>query len=325
MQRIMKDINDLKIRNKKKELKIGVISGGISSEREISLKTGTEIFNALNESGYDASFIDFKCDNFEEIKKIDVAFLALHGRFGEDGTIQGLLELLKIPYTGSGVLSSSISMDKIYSKKIFEFEKIPTAPFIDVISEKKCDLKKIISEACARIGFPVIVKPSREGSTIGIKIIESPKDLEDGLNFALQYDSRVLIEKFIKGRLLTVSMIGAKPIALPMIEIKSKNDFYDYEAKYNSSATEYITPAPVVESMYEYINKISLKCHDVLCCSGISRVDLILGQDNIPYVLELNTMPGMTKTSLVPKAAAAAGLSFNALIEIILDNHSLKA
>ncbi len=325
MEKIMQELNGLEIRKKKKDVKIGVISGGISSEREISLKTGTEIFNALVESGYRARFIDFQCDNFEEIKEIDVAFLALHGRFGEDGTTQGLLELLKIPYTGSGVLSSSLSMDKIYSKKIFEFEKIPTAPFIEVLSDKKIDLRKIMEETSKRIGFPVIVKPSREGSTIGIKVIEGPEELENGLDYALKYDSRVLIEKFIKGRLLTVSMIGNRPTVLPMIEIKPKNDFYDYEAKYNSSTTQYITPVPLEKSMLEYINKISLKCHDVLCCSGISRVDLILGQDGVPYVLELNTMPGMTKTSLVPKAAEAAGLCFGALIEIILDSYSLKA
>jgi D-alanine-D-alanine ligase len=325
MKNRIKDLDSLQVRKKKKDLKIGVVSGGISSEREISLKTGTEIFKALTESGYNARFIDFKCDDFEEIKNSDVAFLALHGRFGEDGTIQGLLELLKIPYTGSGVLSSSLSMDKIYSKKIFEFEKIPTAPFIEVLSEKKVIIKKLIDETASRIGFPVIVKPSREGSTIGIKVIDTPEKLKDGLDFALQYDSRVLIEKFIKGRLITVSIIGDDPVALPMIEIRAKNDFYDYEAKYNSSTTQYLTPAPVDEQMRKYINEISLKCHDVLCCSGISRVDMILGQDNIPYVLELNTMPGMTKTSLVPKAAAAAGLSFNGLIEIILDTYSLKA
>jgi D-alanine-D-alanine ligase len=325
MEKIMKELNGLEIRKKKKDVRIGVLSGGISSEREISLKTGTEIFHALVESGYRTRFIDFQCENFEEIKEIDVAFLALHGRFGEDGTIQGLLELLKIPYTGSGVLSSSLSMDKIYSKKIFEFEKIPTAPFIEVISDKKIDLKKIMDETFKRIGFPVIVKPSREGSTIGIKVIDDPEELENGLEYALKYDSRVLIEKFIKGRLLTVSMIGNRPIVLPMIEIKPKNGFYDYEAKYNSTATQYISPVPIDKSMFEYINKIALKCHEVLCCSGISRVDLILGQDDVPYVLELNTMPGMTKTSLVPKAAEAAGLCFSDLIEIILDTYSLKA
>jgi D-alanine-D-alanine ligase len=325
MEKIMKELNGLEIRKKKKDVRIGVLSGGISSEREISLKTGTEIFHALVESGYRTRFIDFQCENFEEIKEIDVAFLALHGRFGEDGTIQGLLELLKIPYTGSGVLSSSLSMDKIYSKKIFEFEKIPTAPFIEVISDKKIDLKKIMDETFKRIGFPVIVKPSREGSTIGIKVIDDPEELENGLDYALKYDSRVLIEKFIKGRLLTVSMIGNRPIVLPMIEIKPKNGFYDYEAKYNSTATQYISPVPIDKSMFEYINKIALKCHEVLCCSGISRVDLILGQDDVPYVLELNTMPGMTKTSLVPKAAEAAGLCFSDLIEIILDTYSLKA
>ncbi|MCL5772109.1 MAG: D-alanine--D-alanine ligase [Actinobacteria bacterium] len=303
---------------------IGVICGGISSEREISLKTGEGIYNALINNGYNAKYIDFKGDNISVFNEIDIAFLALHGKYGEDGSVQGILELFKIPYTGSGILASSLAIDKIFSKKIFVFEKIPTPEYIELSSISNLDINKIKNEVNKVTGYPLVVKPSREGSTIGITIVDSENELETAINFAKIYDSRILIEKFIFGRLLTVSIVGDKPIALPVIEIKPKSGFYDFKSKYTVGLTEYIVPASLDNETELKVKELSLKAHNSLGCYGISRVDLILDENKVPYVLEINTMPGMTETSLVPKAAAAAGINFEKLVEIILNYSSLK-
>ncbi len=324
MEETLNYFSELKIREKKKFLKVGVIAGGISSEREISLKTGMEIYKSLLNSGYRAFFIDLKDDFCKKLEAIDLAFLALHGKYGEDGTVQGLLELLKIPYTGSGVLASALAMDKIFSKKIFIHNHIPTPGYIKVNSSDGADLSGIISRVKNKFSFPVIVKPNKEGSTIGVSIIENGAQLADGIKMALNYDSKVLIEKFIEGKQLTVSVIGRDPVALPIIEIKPKSGFYDYKSKYTKGLTEYVVPAHIERDICEYVTDLALKSHKSLHCSGVSRVDLILGNDNTAYILEVNTMPGMTNTSLVPKAAEAAGISFDLLIEIILNFADLK-
>ena len=320
MKETLNYFSKLKIRDKKTFLKVGVIAGGISSEREISLKTGMEIYKSLLNSGYRAFFIDLKDDFCKKLETIDVAFLALHGKYGEDGTVQGLLELLKIPYTGSGVLASALAMDKAFSKKVFIHNHIPTPDYIEVNSSDGADLSGIISKVKNKFSFPVIVKPNKEGSTIGVSIIENGAQLADGMKMALNYDSKILIEKFIKGKQLTVSIIGGDPaVALPIIEIKPKSGFYDYKSKYTKGLTEYVVPAHIERDTCKYVTDLALKSHKSLHCSGISRVDLILGNDNTAYILEVNTMPGMTNTSLVPKAAEAAGISFDLLIEIILN------
>ncbi len=349
--KIKENFIDFPLREKKQEIKIGVIAGGVSSEREVSLSTGRGIYNALLNLGYNACLIDFTGDILSLIDRINVAFIALHGKFGEDGTIQGFLELLKIPYTGSGVLSSALAMDKVFSKKIFKYENISTPDFItlnkiDILkksnfNDKKflgLDAFKINSLVNEKIGYPIIVKPNRGGSSIGVTIIESenPDLLKEAVIEAFEYDNIVIIEKFIRGRLLTVSIIGQKPIALPIIEIKPKSGFYDYKSKYTPGLTEYIVPAKIEEELADLISKTAIKCHQILDCSSLSRVDLVLSDSsnsmglykdksqNLINILEVNTIPGMTPTSLVPKAAAACGINFDTLVEIILNSASLK-
>jgi D-alanine-D-alanine ligase len=340
----------------KDSLKIGVIAGGISSEREVSLSTGKGIHEALLSLGYRAEFIDFTGDMKVMLKKIDIAFLALHGKYGEDGTMQGFLELLKVPYTGSGVLASAIAMDKIFSKKIFEFENIPTPPYLvfDLGNMEQMDeitpkitkniapkitpkitekiapkiTKKIVditaSKIAGSIGYPLIVKPGRGGSSIGVTIVQSPEGLNQALMDASMHDGRVLIEKFIPGKQLTVSIIGIQPQALPIIEIRPKGGFYDYRSKYTPGFTEYIVPAPIEKDLAEQVSSFAVRCHKALDCSAISRVDFIHGNDGSINILEVNTIPGMTPTSLVPKAAGVCGISYELLTEIILNCASLK-
>ena len=324
MGEIFEKTMDFPFRKKKKDIAIGVIAGGISSEREVSLSTGKGIFDALTALDYRAKFIDFNGDVSAISNDMDIAYIALHGKYGEDGTVQGLLELLKIPYTGSGVLASAIAMDKYFSKKIFEFEKIPTPPFFTLEIAKMHGIKEIDSLARSITGYPLIAKPNRGGSTIGVTIVESAEDIQKALEEAFINDTRVLMEKFIIGKLLTVSIIGKNPVALPVIEIRPKSGFYDYTSKYTSGMTEYIVPAPIGEDIAKKISDISVKCHSVLGCSSISRVDLILSDSNEINILEVNTIPGMTPTSLVPKAAAAVGIDFASLVEIILNCASLK-
>ena len=324
MSDISNRFNNIRIREKKKSLKIGVISGGISSEREISLLTGKNIYRSLLESGYNALFIDLKDDFYSKLKEINLAFLAIHGRYGEDGTVQGLLELMKVPYTGPGVLASAIAINKIMSKKILIYENIPTPEYIGLNSASGEDLKKMVSVIEKKFDYPIVVKPNSEGSTIGVNIVQKKDQLKHAVEEAVKYDNKILVEEYIKGRELTVSIIGREPVALPIIEIKPKSGFYDYKSKYTKNMTRYIVPAELDKKVANRVSEMALKCHRVLECSGISRVDFILDDTGNAYVFELNTMPGMTATSLVPKAAKAAGIDFALLVEIILDSASLK-
>ncbi|OFW55088.1 MAG: hypothetical protein A2163_10590 [Actinobacteria bacterium RBG_13_35_12] len=324
MSDILEKFQNLQVRKKKKSLKIGVIAGGISSEREISLLTGKNIYQSLLKSGYDTVFIDFKNNFYNKLRKINLAFLALHGRYGEDGTVQGLLELMKIPYTGSGVLGSAIAINKILSKKIMKCENILTPEYITLDFNDRQGMVETMSLINKMLSYPVIVKPNSEGSTIGVNIATSDGQLEHAVKDALKYDNKILIEKYFSGRELTVSIIGNVPVALPIIEIKPKSGFYNYKAKYTRNMTEYIVPAKLNKEISGHISEVAVKCHRVLECSGISRVDFILDSCENAYVLELNTMPGMTVTSLVPKAAEAAGINFDLLVEIILDLANLK-
>ncbi len=324
MSDLLKKFQDLEIRKKKKLLRIGVIAGGISSEREISLLTGENIYRSLLKSGYNTTFIDLKNDFYNDLKKINLAFLALHGRYGEDGTVQGLMEVMKIPYTGSGVLSSAIAINKILTKKILDYENILTPQYITLDIDGKNNPANTGLFIGEKLSYPVIVKPNNEGSTIGVNIVGSDEQLEYAIEDASKYDKKILIEKYINGRELTVSVIGKDPVALPIIEIKPRSGFYDYKAKYTKGMTEYIVPAELPDELSCHISETAVKCHKVLECSGISRSDFILDSKNNAYFFELNTMPGMTATSLVPKAAGAAGIDFDLLVEIILDSASLK-
>lgn len=324
MSDLLKKFQDLEIRKKKKLLRIGVIAGGISSEREISLLTGENIYRSLLKSGYNTTFIDLKNDFYNDLKKINLAFLALHGRYGEDGTVQGLMEVMKIPYTGSGVLSSAIAINKILTKKILDYENILTPQYITLDIDGKNNPANTGLFIGEKLSYPVIVKPNNEGSTIGVNIVGSDEQLEYAIEDASKYDKKILIERYINGRELTVSVIGKDPVALPIIEIKPRSGFYDYKAKYTKGMTEYIVPAELPDELSCHISETAVKCHKVLECSGISRSDFILDSKNNAYFFELNTMPGMTATSLVPKAAGAAGIDFDLLVEIILDSASLK-
>jgi D-alanine-D-alanine ligase len=303
-----------------KKKRVAVMMGGLSREREISLKTGKAIQKALTEKGYTVIPIDVGNDIAEKLvkEKIDCAFLALHGRFGEDGTIQGMLELMRIPYTGSGVLASALAMHKIMSKKFFLCEKVPT-PRFEVFHREEItkDLPKKNS-----LPLPVVVKPAREGSTIGISIVQKDEELGPALKKAGEYDEEILVEEFMKGREITVGIL--ENIPLPIIEIVPKSGFYDYYSKYTKGETQYILPARIPRETYLYAQEISLKAFQILDCSGVARVDLMTDENENPYVIDVNTMPGMTETSLLPKAASYAGIPFGDLVERILLGASLK-
>ena len=303
-----------------KKKKVAVMMGGLSREREISLKTGKAISKALIEKGYTVTAIDVREDLPEKLvkEKIECAFLALHGRFGEDGTIQGMLELMKIPYTGSGVLASALAMHKIMSKKFFLYESIPTPRFeVFQREEIKKDLPKKIS-----LPLPVIVKPAREGSTIGVSIVQKEEELGPALKEAGEYDEEILVEEFMKGKEITVGIL--EDIPLPIIEIVPKSGFYDYHSKYTKGETQYILPARISREKYLYAQEISLKAFQTLGCSGVARVDLMTDEHENPFVIDVNTMPGMTETSLLPKAASYAGIPFEDLVERILLGASFK-
>jgi D-alanine-D-alanine ligase len=303
-----------------KKKKIGVMMGGLSREREISLKTGKAILKALIEKGYNASAMDVGQDIAETLakEKIEIAFIALHGRFGEDGTIQGMLELMRIPYTGSGVLASALALHKIMAKKFFLCENIPTPPY-EVFLREEIDKN---SPRTTSLPLPLVVKPAREGSTIGVSIVRSEEELVPALKGAGRYDEEILVEEFMKGKEITVGIL--EDIPLPVIEIVPKSGFYDYHAKYTKGETQYIIPARIRREKYLYAQEISLKAFQVLGCSGCARVDLMTDEDENPFVIDVNTMPGMTETSLLPKAAGYAGISFEELVERILLGASLK-
>src|SRR3989338_5079824 len=290
---------------------IGVLMGGCSSEREISLKSGKAVSQALKNCGCKVIDLDITVSDPEEIfalikqAHLDIAFIALHGRLGEDGTIQTILEEADIPYTGSAASASRNAFDKIQSHRIFEEQNLSIADFcvLNYLDEKK---EAYVEQSLH--SWPVVVKPSCEGSSIGITLVNKKEELTPALLKAFEYGHEVLVERFIKGRELTVGIIGDEP--LPIVEIKPKKIFFDFEAKYQSHTTEYLVPAPLEIKLTRQIQELGLKAHQALGCRDLSRVDIIWGQDNHPYILEVNTIPGFTSTSLLPKAAKQAGLEF---------------
>ncbi|MDH7500258.1 MAG: D-alanine--D-alanine ligase [candidate division NC10 bacterium] len=294
--------------------RIGVLMGGSSAEREVSLRSGRAVEQALRAQGLRVEGIDVGPDIAEVLKSkgVEVAFIALHGRGGEDGTIQGLLELLGIPYTGSGVLASALAMNKLYSKRLFAFHGLLTPPYL---VWSKGDGRPPSSSL--RFGFPAVIKPLEEGSTIGVSIVSEEGELEVACEKAFRYGPTVLIEKYIAGKELTVGILGEE--ALPPIEIVPRSGFYDYSAKYTSGMTEYLVPAPLPADLLRRIQEVGMMAHQALGCAGFSRVDLRLDEQGSPFVLEVNTVPGMTETSLLPKAAAAAGYDFPSLTRRILE------
>ncbi|MBP1763082.1 MAG: D-alanine--D-alanine ligase [Firmicutes bacterium] len=300
--------------------RIGVLMGGPSAEREVSLNTGRAILQGLQEKGYQAVGIDLDPPRFfEQMKEagIDIVFNAIHGIFGEDGRIQGALELLGIPYTGSGVLASAMAMDKGISKRLFVSAGVPTPK--SQIYEKTAFREGLAGEVAAEFGVPVVVKPVAQGSSIGVFIVDKAADLAAAMQDAWTYSDQILIEEFIKGRELTVAVLADETVrTLPIIEIVPCSGRYDYHSKYTKGATEYIVPASLGEAAALAAQQAAIGACRVLGCRGVARVDIILDQQERPYVLEVNTIPGMTATSLVPKAAAAVGISFPDLCEQIL-------
>ncbi len=305
-------------RNDLKKRTIAVLMGGLSAERNISFKTGRAVLKSLLESGYDAVAVDVGHDLPRQLlaAETELAFICLHGRYGEDGTVQGLLEMMKIPYSGSGVMSSSMAMDKVITKQILLYHEISTPGF--VVYRAGDDWAAVL-ERCRH--FPLVVKPAREGSTIGVSIVHDIIALEAGLTEALRHDDLILIEDFIQGAEVTVSVLNGEP--LPIIEIVPKSGFYDYESKYTPGQTEYLLPAPLDAVIYNRLQEVSVAACRALSCRGAARVDFMVREREF-FCLEVNTIPGMTETSLLPKAAAEAGVCFNELVIQILEDAGLN-
>jgi D-alanine-D-alanine ligase len=333
-------------------LKILVLMGGTSVERDVSLASGEAIVKALKEAGHQVLALDtaegqkLLSDNGKylpggvkerppdvteletkskqlaleaihsfDFTEVDVVFLALHGGQGEDGTIQALLDLTGKPYTGSGVLASALSMDKAMSKKIFEREGIPTPEWFLIDNPDLSDVSPIVDRIKSSLGFPCVVKPNNQGSTVGLTVVNEKGDLKEALECAQEYSANILVERFIPGRELTVGVLGDTP--LPVVEIIPEHGIYDYECKYTHGKSNYVSPAEIPEDKTKEIQAIGLKAFKTLGCEGYARVDFRYGEDGRFYCLEVNTLPGMTSLSLVPMAAKALGIDFPGLVDRI--------
>lgn len=295
--------------------RVAVLMGGCSAEREVSLKSGQAVLDSLLRSGVDAIGIDFKGDiqSIIQVLPLDRVFLALHGRGGEDGTIQGVLEALEVPYTGSGVMGSAIAMDKTRTKYLWQGMNLPTPKFSYVESKDSALLTQLVS----LIGFPLAVKPSREGSSIGVFKVNNQTQLESAVDAALKMDEQVLLEQWIEGSEFTISLLNGS--AMPVIGLKTDHTFYDYEAKYESDNTQYLLPSGLNKSDEESLGHLSERAFHALGCSGWGRVDVMRDARGQFWLLEVNTIPGMTSHSLVPMAAKAQGMSFDELVLSILE------
>lgn len=302
--------------------KTAILCGGHSNEREVSLASAANVQQTLMDAGYPVLLIDTASRDFMQTLKEeqpDVAFIALHGRGGEDGTLQAVLEFMNIPYTGSGVLGSALAMDKHRSKIMYEALGLCTAPWL-TLKQKDCPTAKIGAERVFdALSLPVVVKPSEGGSSVGISIVKDKNALSEALKAAFETGGDVVIEQFIQGVEITVSVLGAEElVALPTIEIVAKNDFYDYESKYAQGGSEHIIPARLSTTVLEEAARVACAAHEGIGCYGISRTDMIVDKENTIWVIETNTIPGMTNTSLLPDAAAYVGMSNLELYERII-------
>ena len=303
-----------------KSKRIGVLMGGLSSEREVSIKTGDAVHEALVSRGYDAVkiYVDRDIDRVLRQTPIDIAFLALHGTYGEDGCIQGLLELFGIPYTGSGVLASALAMDKLKSKELFRLHNVPTPPYYSVDAAQLEDLEEIHGS----FGYPAFVKPRRQGSSVGAGKATTFAELTRLAEEAARFDKHVLVERFVAGREITVGVLDGR--ALGALEIVPKSGVYDYKSKYTKGASDYIFPARLTPTRYKGVMNLAERASRCLDCRGATRVDMLVTEGENEYVLEVNTLPGMTPTSLLPKIAAGSGYDFAALCEAILRSASTE-
>jgi len=305
--------------------RVGVLMGGPSSEREISLKSGQAVFSALCEAGVEAVAIDITTDNPQEnvslLKKynLDCAFIALHGRFGEDGTIQSILEQLYLPFTASGVKASKLAMDKIGSLEIFSRGKlyVPKSQFIEKSAYQESSAFMKSGTFKNQLGFPLMVKPANHGSSIGLSLVERISELPAAIELAFKFDEHIIIQEYVSGRELTVGILDE--VALPVIEIIPNNKFFDFKAKYQAGLTQYIIPAILDPGVALEVQQVALQAHKLLGCYGCCRVDIILTKEGCPYILEVNTIPGMTTTSLLPKAAKIVGIDFSQLCLKLLE------
>jgi D-alanine-D-alanine ligase len=321
------------------KIRVAVLMGGRSAEREVSLSTGRQVLAALDPARYEAFPVDTASLGVGALRapeasaaeeragpralfgpdRPDVAFICLHGRFGEDGTVQGMLELLEIPYVGSGVLASALAINKVMAKKLFRLEGIPTPDGVSLRGRRDADAFLRAWEAgAAPVSPPAVVKPSNQGSTIGISIVREGAAMAAALNAALAYDRDILVEEFIQGIEITGPVLGNDELTcLPLVEIVPSSGFYDYEAKYTPGATEEIVPARLSEAQTRAAKELAIRAHRALGCRGFSRADMLVAEDGI-RVLEVNTIPGMTPTSLLPRSAEAAGISFPQLVDRII-------
>lgn len=296
--------------------KVLVLYGGFSAEREVSIMSAQAVMKALQELGYETIPFDLKRENIPQfIQELytlspDVVFIVLHGPFGEDGTVQGMLELVGVPYTGSGVLASALAMDKRKAKEIFVQHRILTPPWISLNS--RSTFAPLFS-----LGKDLVVKPVNQGSTIGVSIVHSVEELPQSVTKALQYSSEILVERYIPGREITCGVLGEE--VLEVVEIIPREGFYDYEHKYTPGLTIYQSPAQLPSSVREKVRETAYRAHHALRCSGATRVDMRLSPDEEVYVLEVNTIPGMTQLSLLPKSAYPCGYDFPALVQKMLE------
>ena len=301
------------------KLTLALLSGGVSSEREVSLNSGDQVYAALDKEKYDITRYDPKTDLarlVDDAPGIDAALIILHGPYGEDGTVQGLLELLGIPYQGSGVLGSSIAMNKLAAKYLYEKAGLPVPPYMALLKGDPLDPAAVEKE----LGLPLVVKPNEAGSSVGMTIVKSVDAIEAAVEKAFAHDTTVLIEGYIDGIELTGGVIGNRELlALPLIEIipDDHHEFFDYEAKYTAGVTQEICPARIDEQKTATAQNYAKTAHSALFCKGYSRTDMILKADQI-FVLETNTIPGMTATSLLPQAAQVAGFSFSRLLDELI-------
>jgi D-alanine-D-alanine ligase len=306
-----------------KKRRVGVLMGGLSAEREVSLRTGDGVAIALESRGHDVERIVWDgergLDELLRAAGVDVVFLALHGRGGEDGCVQGLLELMGIPYTGSGVLASSLAMDKLKAKEMFRLHNVPTPPYYVATRADLDDL----AEVHGSFGFPAIVKPRREGSSVGLAKANSLAELAGAIDRALSFDEHALVERFVSATEVHVGILDGR--VLGAIEVVPKEGLYDYRAKYTAGMTEYICPPRLPSTRLRGVMNLADRAARALSCTGACRVDLLVTEGENEYVLEVNTLPGMTPTSLLPKIAAAAGMDYPALCEAILEGARLHA
>lgn len=306
-----------------KNLKVLVICGGISTEREVSLRSGKAIYDALIRKGYsNAELFDLNRDNISDIlkKKPDMVFLGLHGKGGEDGTIQGFLELAGIPYTGPGVAASAVCMDKILTKRVLANAGLPTAKF-EVYRKEECeDINKVAEELTVKLGLPLVLKSPCQGSSIGVVLVKDKDSMLPAIEEVFKYGENLLAEQFVDGPELTLPIMGNDNlVVLPVIEITSEREFYDYTAKYTNGLCHHIIPANIDKRTEEEVVEYGKKAYKMLDCKCLSRIDFIIDKKDGPMIIEVNTLPGMTDMSLFPDAARYAGISYDDLVEMLLE------